>query len=51
MDYDGDGLPDLAVQDASSGQLLFVTVATMKNTGMHTVTPTPQAGWRLVGPR
>jgi uncharacterized repeat protein (TIGR03803 family) len=50
-DYDGDGKPDLALQDNTTGQLGFATVVNMGISSVNGVTPTPLAGWKLVGPR
>jgi hypothetical protein len=50
-DYDGDGRPDLLVQNSAAGRISLMTVVNMKITQSLPVSPAPLPGWILAGPR
>lgn len=50
-DYDGDGWPDILVQNTSTGQVAVLKVVNMQITGSYSISPIPLAGWTLVGPK
>jgi streptogramin lyase len=50
-DYDGDGKPDFIAQNASTAAISRLTVVNMQITGSKSISPAPQLGYELVGPR
>ena len=50
-DYDGDGKPDLMVQNSVTRQIAVLTIVNLKITGSYSLRPIPGPGWVLVGPK
>jgi hypothetical protein len=50
-DYDGDGKPDLVVQNNITQRISLLTVVNMKITASKPISPGLEAGWKMVGPK